>query len=84
MPLYDFRCPACGHVFEALVRGEEAVCCPACQAPGAERQLATFAVRSAERTEAAARKARRHAAAVARRENIAREEELARHRRYGD
>lgn len=84
MPLYDFRCRVCGHEFEALVRGEEPVRCPACEAGDVERLMAAFAVRSAERTEAAARKARRQAARIARRENIAREQELARHRRFGD
>lgn len=84
MPLYDFRCRRCDHPFEALVAGGESVVCPACGSPDVERQLPRFAVRSAERTDAAARKARRQAAAAARRENIAREQELARHRRYGD
>jgi putative FmdB family regulatory protein len=84
MPLYDFRCRRCSHEFETLVRGQEPAVCPACHSDDVERLLAAFAVRSAERTEAAARRARRRAAAIARRENIAREEELARHRHYGD
>jgi putative FmdB family regulatory protein len=43
MPLYDFRCRACGSVFEALVRttgpATAAPPCPACRAPEPERVL---------------------------------------------
>ncbi|MHB8878617.1 MAG: FmdB family zinc ribbon protein [Myxococcaceae bacterium] len=42
MPLFDFRCPACGERFERLVRASDAaalVVCPACDRPGAQRQL---------------------------------------------
>ncbi len=30
MPLYDYHCPACGHRFEALVRGGNVPACPQC------------------------------------------------------
>ena len=43
MPLYDYRCPRCGHRFEELVFGsDKTVECPRCQAE-AERQLSAFA-----------------------------------------
>lgn len=46
MPLYEFRCSACGERFERLVRlGEAAgtIVCPACEQETAERQFSTFA-----------------------------------------
>ena len=60
MPLYDFQCRACGHEFEALVRaGEESPACPSCTGRDIERLLSTFAVSSAEKTQAAARDSRK-------------------------
>ena len=42
MPLYDFRCPACGTTFEqrvALAALGQPVSCPGCGAPTAERLI---------------------------------------------
>jgi len=39
MPLYDYRCTACGHAFERLVRSGETPPCPSCGAAAAERLL---------------------------------------------
>ena len=46
MPLYDFRCRACGHEFEALVRPPAAPQCPACRSEDLERLLSTFVTSS--------------------------------------
>jgi putative FmdB family regulatory protein len=46
MPLYEYRCPSCGHRFEVLQRmgeGGDGLLCPHCDAPRPERQLSTFA-----------------------------------------
>ena len=82
MPLFDYRCRACGHEFEALVRPQDTAPpqCPSCRATDLERQLATFAVSSEERTREAATKKRRKEAAVARRDNIAMDIEAEKHR----
>ena len=37
MPLYDFRCAACEHEFEAAAAPGQAATCPACGADGAQR-----------------------------------------------
>jgi putative FmdB family regulatory protein len=60
MPIYDFRCRACGHDFEALVRpqDQQPTQCPACRSADLERQLASFAVSTAEKTAAAAKQSR--------------------------
>ena len=81
MPLYDFRCRACAHEFESLVRqGVEPAACPACGAAAPERLPSTFAVSSAERTRAAADAKIRRDSAQGHRDNIAREREADAHR----
>jgi len=39
MPLYDYRCAACGHAFEALVRAGHAPVCPQCGSTALARQV---------------------------------------------
>jgi putative FmdB family regulatory protein len=47
MPIYEYRCPACGHEFEALVRpGKAPPPCAACGATGLERLLSLPSVKS--------------------------------------
>ena len=44
MPIYEFRCEACGERFEALVdAGTEVLGCRRCGAAGAERVLSAVA-----------------------------------------
>jgi putative FmdB family regulatory protein len=45
MPIYEFRCEACDHPFEKLVRAfREKVSCPECGSRDVERLLSTFAM----------------------------------------
>ena len=45
MPLYDYRCQECGHLFEQRHGWDEhAADCPACASASVQRQLPTFAV----------------------------------------
>jgi len=46
MPLYEYRCEACQHGFELLVRESTSLECPACHSPRLEKQLSVFAVSS--------------------------------------
>jgi putative FmdB family regulatory protein len=57
MPLYDFRCRACGHEFEALVRPPAAPVCSSCASDDLERLLSgfSFSVRSGGLSKAARR-----------------------------
>ena len=84
MPLFDFRCRACGHEFEALVRaashGDPATSCTACGAADPERLLSTFAVTSRDKLQSAADAKNKKAAAVARRDTAAQEREADAHR----
>ena len=81
MPLYDFRCRACGHQFEAVVRPPASAVCRSCGGGDLERMPSSFAVASRDRTRAHAEAARKRAAAGASRDNIAKEREMEKHRR---
>ena len=43
MPLYDFRCRACGEQFEALAEPGIAAGCPSCGAADSDRVFTSFA-----------------------------------------
>ena len=43
MPMYDYRCSACGAAFEMLVRGSTVPACPQCASTALERQLSLTA-----------------------------------------
>jgi putative FmdB family regulatory protein len=47
MPIYEYRCSACAHEFEALVRSGDPPACPKCASTGLERLISSFAVDSA-------------------------------------
>jgi putative FmdB family regulatory protein len=59
MPLYEYKCQACGHDFETLVRGAERPACPACQSHDLERLLSSFGVSSEARSHSTLQAARR-------------------------
>jgi putative FmdB family regulatory protein len=45
MPIYEYRCRACGQEFQQLVRGQTArVVCPSCQSPEVRRTLSLFGI----------------------------------------
>ena len=66
MPIYDFRCAACGAESELLVRGATPPKCPACGSESVER-LPSFggAVKSEATRDVVMREARRRDAAQA-------------------
>ncbi len=45
MPIYEYKCAACGNCFEALrfASDNEGPLCPKCGSPQVERQLSCFA-----------------------------------------
>ena len=77
MPLYDFRCKACGGEFEALVRPPAAPACPTCASADLERLLSgfSFSVRS-DGLSKAARLAVQKQQAGQRRDHAAYQEEI--------
>jgi putative FmdB family regulatory protein len=46
MPVYEYRCRACGEGFERFVQGGQEVACPACRSPEVTRLLSLFGVKS--------------------------------------
>ena len=46
MPIYEYRCLSCGHLFEALVRVNQTPECEQCHGTELERLLSMFAVSS--------------------------------------
>jgi len=80
MPIYDFHCRACSHEFEALVRPQDqAPRCPSCQSVDLERLLSSFAVSTAEKTQAAAKKSRLRQAGANKEKLVADEEYRKKH-----
>lgn len=43
MPLYDYRCQACGHSFELLVFASTVPTCTSCQSTDLQRQVSLTA-----------------------------------------
>ncbi|MBU2262730.1 MAG: zinc ribbon domain-containing protein [Proteobacteria bacterium] len=45
MPIYEFRCRKCKHLFEVLFRSHDekaAVACPECKSPRTQRMMSAF------------------------------------------
>jgi len=45
MPIYEYRCQDCGHLFQKLQSmsaGSEGVTCPRCRSARVDRQLSAF------------------------------------------
>lgn len=81
MPLFDFTCRSCATVFEALVRPGHRAACPACDGTDLDRHPASFAVKTTERSRAAAAANRHKHAVQGKKDTAERETEAARHRR---
>jgi putative FmdB family regulatory protein len=81
VPIFDFECRSCGAEFEALVLHNIVAECPSCKGRDLERRFSSFAVSSAEKTRAAATKARQKAAAIGRADTAAMDREIEQHRR---
>ena len=46
MPIYEYRCEKCGHIFDAFQRigeGNENLNCPECETPRPSRLISAFA-----------------------------------------
>lgn len=46
MPIYEYRCSACGHPFEMLVLKATIPACPQCESVELERQVSIPALKS--------------------------------------
>ena len=80
MPIYEYRCRACGHQFEALVRANDTPVCESCQSTELERLLSMFAVSSESTRQSSLSLARKKNKKVLRDKAIADQEEIDHHR----
>lgn len=46
VPIYEYTCQACGHQFEALVRGRKRPACPSCESRDLQRLLSLPSLRT--------------------------------------
>jgi putative FmdB family regulatory protein len=80
VPLYDFKCRACGHEFEGLVLpARTPPACPACKGQDLERLVSSFAVNSEERSQAALKGAKKDYQRSQRDKNVHEREHLIEH-----
>ncbi|MHB8908707.1 MAG: FmdB family zinc ribbon protein [Syntrophales bacterium] len=43
MPIYEYECKACGHLFERLMKvGEKGAACPACGTKATKKRVSPF------------------------------------------
>jgi len=80
MPLYEYRCLACGHEFEALVRAHDTPVCDNCKSQELERLLSMFAVSSDATRQSSLNRAREQNKKVMRDKAVADREEIEHHR----
>jgi putative FmdB family regulatory protein len=80
MPIYEYRCLACGHQFEALVRAQDTPACESCHSTELERLLSMFAVSSESTRQSSLSLARKKNKNVLRDKAIADQEEIDHHR----
>jgi putative FmdB family regulatory protein len=80
MPLHEYRCRACGHEFELLVRAGTVPVCTACSAPDLERCLSLFGVTTAASRQSSLSKARRAVQKANRDQAVAERELMNSHR----
>jgi putative FmdB family regulatory protein len=80
MPIYEYRCLACGHQFEALVRANDTPVCESCHSTELERLLSMFAVSSESTRQSSLSLARKKNKKMLRDKAIADQEEIDHHR----
>ena len=84
MPIYEYRCTACSHEFERLIRpGAAAPACPQCSATELERLLSLSSVSSEGTRDRSMQKARARAKLVQRDKDVAQAEYERKHHEEG-
>jgi putative FmdB family regulatory protein len=79
MPLYDFQCASCRHLFEELVKLGEIPVCPVCGAKNCERRQSYSAKVSTEGSREHSLKGARQKAGAVKREKDQAHQEYVRH-----
>ena len=81
MPIYEYKCRACEHCFEALVLPPalETPACPSCQSRNLEQLISAFMVNSETTSKASFNKAKKKAEKGIREQKIGIEEDMRDH-----
>ena len=80
MPIYEYKCLACGHLFEKIVKLNESPNCPQCNAAELEKQFTVAAVSTTRSREKSFQKARARAISVKKEQDHAQAEYERKHR----
>ncbi|MFT5321693.1 MAG: putative FmdB family regulatory protein [Pseudohongiellaceae bacterium] len=64
MPIYEYKCQACGHHFEKIVKLNETPNCPSCDSGELEKQFSMAAVSTSRTRSSAFNKARSKAGEI--------------------
>lgn len=49
MPIYEYRCNACGCEFEKIIRWQQQVCCTACTSEDVAKKMSVFGMSGVEK-----------------------------------
>jgi putative FmdB family regulatory protein len=80
MPIFEYRCRACGHEFEALILPSTgAAVCPSCEGHDLEQLLSLFSVSSESTRQSSLKQARQKNSAIQREKTIADQELVRKH-----
>lgn len=74
MPIYEYKCLACGKLFEKIVKLNETPNCPACDSANLEKQFTVAAVSTSKSRAKSFSKARARANAVKKEKDVAQAE----------
>jgi putative FmdB family regulatory protein len=81
MPIFEYECRSCGHLFEQLILHSTIAECPSCKGRDLEKQISLFAVDSETTRGQALAAGKRKSAALTRERNDA---EIAYHKKHDD
>lgn len=81
MPIYEYQCRGCGHLFEQVVLPTTTPACPSCESEDLERLLSMFAVSSDATRQTNLKSARKQAAKI-RRDKLHAEHEAIHHHHH--
>ena len=74
MPIYEYKCLACGHGFEKIVKLNETPNCPQCDSSDLEKQFTVAAVSTSKSRSKSFQQARARANAVKKEKDVAQAE----------
>jgi putative FmdB family regulatory protein len=74
MPIYEYKCRACGHLFEKIVKLNEMPNCPECDGSELEKQFTIASVSTSKTRSRSVAKARARAGAVKKEKDVAQAE----------